>query len=280
MAGLGFNVWDRAHADFTSTFANLAFVCLPSVVSGLVLFCVACRTTETYGLRIRKKTLPTLKLLQFLVTGIFALSTIFFKRNENSYELVSYCILSLVVMGIGGYDYLNEEVEISVVVDGLSFFLALANVVQFRTNLWVFLKVEAYSDKKLDSLMHMLLFISLFFLCIVRSVNIFACCCCCRRRSISKKAERVLNASSTQYEKIDSEGHHEMGTSDFEVLSEDRANLFQRFYFCWIVPMLRIGYGKGQLEMSDLPALATCDEPTALFNKYIGLWNKRCASER
>ena len=108
-------------------------------------------------------------------------------------------------MGIGGYDYLNEEVEISVVVDGLSFFLALANVVQFRTNLWVFLKVEAYSDKKLDSLMHMLLFISLFFLCIVRSVNIFACCCCCRRRSISKKAERVLNASSTQYEKIDSE---------------------------------------------------------------------------
>ena len=105
-------------------------------------------------------------------------------------------------------------------------------------------------------------FYSLFFLCIVRSVNIFACCCCCRRRSISKKAERVLNASSTQYEKIDSEGHHEMGTSDFEVLSEDRANLFQRFYFCWIVPMLRIGYGKGQLEMSDLPALATCDEPT------------------
>ena len=181
-------------------------------------------------------------------------------------------------MGIGGYDYLNEEVEISVVVDGLSFFLALANIVQFRTNLWVFLKVAAYSDEKVDSLMHMLLFVSLFFLCVVRSVNMLACCCCCcRRRSISRKAERVLNATSTQYEKIDSEDNHKLDTSEFEILSEDRANLFQRFYFCWIVPMLRIGYGKGRLEMSDLPALATCDEPTTLFNKYIDLWNKQYA---
>ena len=121
MEGIGFNAWDRADADFTPAFANLAFVCLPSVVSGLVLFCVACRTPETHRLRIRKKTLPTLKLLQFLVTGIFALSTIFFKRKENSYELISYCILSLVSMGIGGYVYFNEDVELSVVVDVLSF---------------------------------------------------------------------------------------------------------------------------------------------------------------
>ena len=89
MAGLGFNV--RIGHMQISPIPNLAFVLL-HMMSGLVLFCVACRTTETYGLE-SKEDFAYFKTAAFLA-GIFALSTIFFKETKIHIGLVSYCILS------------------------------------------------------------------------------------------------------------------------------------------------------------------------------------------
>ena len=80
----------------------------------------------------------------------------------------------------------------------------------------------------------------------------------------------MLNVNNAQYEQIndplsaeeeDKKRNSHNNNAGIKMICEDEANLFQLFYFCWIVPMLRIGFGKERLNMDDLPSLASCDEP-------------------
>jgi ATP-binding cassette, subfamily C (CFTR/MRP), member 1 len=253
------NWWNSTTADFTPAFSNVTFIVFPTATSLLVSFIYSYYCVKKKSKYV-KKGASTLKLLLFLFAGIASLSTIFYKRNENSYELLSYSVLAITLMALGGYDYISDEIDSLIIVDGSCFFITLMNVVQLRTNLWIYISPNPEPNDKLDSFLHIILFVLLFLLSLSRCVNNI--CCCCGGGGGSDNGDTT---SSNQVHGA--------------ILCEDEANLFQRFYFCWILPMLRIGYAKERLDMNDLPTLASCDEPVDLFKYYINIWKQHCENK-
>jgi len=51
----------------------------------------------------------------------------------------------------------------------------------------------------------------------------------------------------------------------------DRAGLFSRATFWWVMPTLKIAHAKGKLDIEDLPELARADDPGSLFRKFDAL---------
>ena len=295
--GLEMNIWNANDADFDPKFSNLAFILLPSLLSILiVIYYSFCKNNHFNSKYYRKKDTSILTFIIFCLRGILSISTIFFKRGENSYDLLCYCLLAISIMSIGAYDYISEENDTLILVDALTFFITITNMVQLRTNTWIFLSTnwDNNSDDKIDSLFHIFLFVFLFLLSLTRCVNNICsgcccccCSCCCRRNSSlnnSSNEKKMLNVNNAQYEQIndplsseeeDKKRNSHNNIAGIKMICEDEANLFQLFYFCWIVPMLRIGFGKERLNMDDLPSLASCDEPINIYEKYINIWEKQ-----
>ena len=153
-------------------------------------------------------------------------------------------------MSIGAYDYISEETDTLILVDALTFFMTITNMVQLRTNTWIFLSTnwDNNSDDKIDSLFHIFLFVFLFLLSLTRCVNnIFSgcccccCSCCCRRNSSlnnSSNEKKMLNVNNAQYEQIndplsseeeDKKRDSHNNNAGIKMICEDEANLFTNF---------------------------------------------------
>ena len=165
------NIWNANDADFDPKFSNLAFILLPSLLSILiVIYYSFCKNKHFNSKYYRKKDTSILTFIIFCLTGILSISTIFFKRGENSYDLLCYCLLAISIMSIGAYDYISEENDTLILVDALTFFMTITNMVQLRTNTWIFLSTnwDNNFDDKIDSLFHIFLFVLLFLLSLTR----------------------------------------------------------------------------------------------------------------
>ena len=167
-----------------------------------------CKNNNFNSKYYRKKDTSILTFIIFCLTGILSISTIFFKRGENSYDLLCYCLLAISIMSIGAYDYISEENDTLILVDALTFFITITNMVQLRTNTWIFLSTnwDNNSDDKIDSLFHIFLFVFLFLLSLTCVKYFSGCCCrcCCRRNSSlnNNRNEKMLNVNNAQYEQI------------------------------------------------------------------------------
>ena len=74
----------------------------------------------------------------------------------------------------------------------------------------------------------------------------------------------MLNVNNAQYEQINDplsseeedkkRNSHNNNNAGIKMICEDEANLFQLFYFCWIVPMLRIGFGLKKQALTQIRA--------------------------
>mmetsp|Transcript_28234 Transcript_28234/g.47856 ORF Transcript_28234/g.47856 Transcript_28234/m.47856 type:complete len:602 (-) Transcript_28234:96-1901(-) len=71
----------------------------------------------------------------------------------------------------------------------------------------------------------------------------------------------------------DNDGRQE--STEQQIVSEDRANIFSRFTFWWVTPVLTASNDKGRMEEDDIPLLPRYDSPKKLYSALTKVFRER-----
>ena len=268
--------WVPGASDFDPCFSVVAFTVLPHFIGLFTMFVfLFCpqngRSTEP----LRRPLFSS--FFMCLLTGLSALSVLFFKSNQINSNTWGYGIASVCWMVLGLMLYLRNKRRVHIFLDGFAPVAFIFSLAPLRTALWDALLPGEGGD------IPVAVATACFSICVFLT-TLSRCCCCCRCIST-----RLPNRTAHEYQGLEGTLNSSRGSLRQTFLleangvdseytgSEDDAGLFQQLYFSWITTLLSTGFKAKKLSMKDLPISAACDNPDALHEKFVQEWRAELA---
>ena len=190
--------------------------------------------------------------------------------SDSAINIGSWCIAALMWSLAAIIDMQSATALPANIIDATSFAVLVSNVAWLWAKCW---KLELQADLHIFCFAAAtgVRFLASLYCCIIPAQKFDFCRCFPKKPSVTS-----LNNSNRYFrledDVVEGDGPRSNPGVQRPISAEGRAIFWSRAFFCWIAPLLRLGYRRKRLDLTDLPSLRKGDDPSTVYQRFLKLW--------